>query len=72
MALITNNYNGVDLLATATELDKRLAALEGNLSPSLTQISVEILSRLSALEVELAAIKAALNPPQELEEPKRE
>ena len=28
MALTKNNYGGVDLLATATDLDKRLTALE--------------------------------------------
>ena len=29
MALTQNNFGGVDLLATVTELDKRVTALEG-------------------------------------------
>jgi len=50
MALTKNSYGGTDLLATATDVDKRVTALE----------AVE--SRVSALEAELAAIKAALTP----------
>lgn len=33
MALTKNNYGGVDLLATCTDLDKRLAALEDKDKP---------------------------------------
>ena len=61
MALITNSFGGVDLLASATDLDKRITALEGG-GTTITPTDSALASRVEALEAELAAIKTALDP----------
>ena len=64
MALTTNSFGGVDLLASARDLDKRITALEGG-TTTAAPVDSALASRVEALEAELAAIKTALEPVKE-------
>jgi hypothetical protein len=61
MALGTNSFGGVDLLATATDLDKRVTALEGGGTATAPSDNA-LATRVEALEAELTALRNALEP----------
>ena len=54
MALVVNQYGGINLQSTVVALDKRVTVLEA--APADTAL----IARVAAIEAELAALKAAL------------